>query len=161
MREEDVAAKLGVSQSYVHDYEEGQKRLDRSQLQRIAHALGTTRYQLLVTHARNAPPEHATAASEPTAHPPEADESEWESVEHLDPDDHAETVRLGRHLRRLRKAAGLTQTRLGKLVDKFQSTVSNYERAKRRLDIIELEQVATALGTTLLDIEDALDSPPE
>lgn len=44
-----------------------------------------------------------------------------------------------------RKSAGLTQARLAKLLSKPQSYVSNYERGQRRLDLVELLEIADAI----------------
>ncbi len=45
-----------------------------------------------------------------------------------------------------RKAAELSQADLAKKLKRPQSFVSKYERGERRLDVIEFEQVADALG---------------
>jgi transcriptional regulator with XRE-family HTH domain len=45
-----------------------------------------------------------------------------------------------------RKAADLTQADVAKRLGQPQSFVSKYERGERRLDVIELAQVARALG---------------
>lgn len=45
-----------------------------------------------------------------------------------------------------RNAAGLTQVALAKLLRRPQSFVSKYETGERRLDVIELIEVAEALG---------------
>ncbi|XVS66007.1 helix-turn-helix domain-containing protein [Actinosynnema sp. CA-299493] len=52
-------------------------------------------------------------------------------------------------LRQLRLEAGLTQVEVAERLDEPQSFVSKYESGERRLDVIELREVATALGTTL------------
>ena len=49
-------------------------------------------------------------------------------------------------LLQLRKAAGLTQSELSQLLNRPQSFVSKYERGERRLDVIELGDVARALN---------------
>ncbi len=55
-------------------------------------------------------------------------------------------------LRELREAAGLSQSEVAALIDEPQSVVSKYETGARRLDLVELEQVAKALGTSLSDL---------
>jgi ribosome-binding protein aMBF1 (putative translation factor) len=52
-------------------------------------------------------------------------------------------------LRDLRERAGLQQSELAERLGVTQSVVSSWEGGHRRLDIVELEQIATALGTTL------------
>jgi transcriptional regulator with XRE-family HTH domain len=59
---------------------------------------------------------------------------------------------LAHALRELRTAAGLTQTELALALDKPQSYVSKYESGERRLDLIELETLARALGLTLSQV---------
>jgi transcriptional regulator with XRE-family HTH domain len=49
-----------------------------------------------------------------------------------------------------RKSAHLSQTELAKKLTRPQSFVSKYERGERRLDVIEFEQVAEALGIPAL-----------
>lgn len=48
-----------------------------------------------------------------------------------------------------RKGAGVTQTQLATRLGKPQSFVSKYESGERRLDAIELLDVARALGMSL------------
>ena len=55
-------------------------------------------------------------------------------------------------LRKLREAAGLRQIDVAALLDEPQSFIAKYEAGERRLDIVELEQVAHALGTTLPEV---------
>jgi transcriptional regulator with XRE-family HTH domain len=45
-------------------------------------------------------------------------------------------------LREAREAAGLSQTEVAKALGKRQSWVSNTETGERRLDVVELEQLA-------------------
>jgi transcriptional regulator with XRE-family HTH domain len=52
-------------------------------------------------------------------------------------------------LRALRREAGLTQVEVAKRLDVPQSFVSKYETGERRLDVVELQHVAAAIGTTL------------
>jgi transcriptional regulator with XRE-family HTH domain len=46
----------------------------------------------------------------------------------------------------VRKKAGLSQAELAKRLAKPQSFVSKFERGERRLDVIEFQSVAQALG---------------
>jgi transcriptional regulator with XRE-family HTH domain len=52
-------------------------------------------------------------------------------------------------LRDLRIEAGMHQQELAELLGVTQSLVSSYEGGHRRLDIVELDQIAVALGTTV------------
>jgi transcriptional regulator with XRE-family HTH domain len=63
-------------------------------------------------------------------------------------------------LRRLRVQAGLSQVEVARRLGVPQSFVSKYENGERRLDLIELEQVARALGTTLGLLVAAFESQP-
>jgi transcriptional regulator with XRE-family HTH domain len=53
-------------------------------------------------------------------------------------------------LRRLRTDAGITQEQLAAKLKRPQSFVSKIEAGERRLDIIELREVCSALGIPLL-----------
>ena len=68
----------------------------------------------------------------------------------------AEYQRLCVLLADLRKQAGLTQVQVGEALEVPQSFVSKYEAGQRRLDLIEVQHIATVLGTTLAAIVDAL-----
>jgi transcriptional regulator with XRE-family HTH domain len=59
----------------------------------------------------------------------------------------AEYQRLCALLREMREEAGLTQVQVAERLDEPQSFVSKYESGERRLDVIELGQVAEALGS--------------
>lgn len=50
-----------------------------------------------------------------------------------------------------RKRAGLTQAELAHTLARPQSYVSKFERGERRIDVIELIDVAAALGTDPCD----------
>ena len=54
-------------------------------------------------------------------------------------------------LRSTREAAGLTQTQAAVKLKKPQSFISKIESGERRLDLIELKQVCTALGVSVTD----------
>lgn len=60
--------------------------------------------------------------------------------------EHAAFVRL---LRETRKAAGITQIDLADKVKTTQSIVSKWERGELRLDLVQVQMVCEALGTTL------------
>jgi len=64
----------------------------------------------------------------------------------------AEYQRLCALLRELRLEAGLTQVQVAERLDEPQSFVSKYEAGERRLDVVELHQVATAVRTTVVTI---------
>jgi hypothetical protein len=55
-------------------------------------------------------------------------------------------------LRQLRLGAGLRQEDLAERLGEPQSFVSKVESGDRRLDLVELRQIAGALGVTLADI---------
>lgn len=54
--------------------------------------------------------------------------------------------KLREMLVQVRKASGLTQAELSRILQRPQSFVSKYERGERRLDVVELGDVARALG---------------
>lgn len=64
----------------------------------------------------------------------------------------SKTVFSGAHasfvarLAEARRQAGLTQTELARRLGKDQSYVSLIERCQRRVDVIEFQAIATALG---------------
>lgn len=64
----------------------------------------------------------------------------------------AEYAHLCQVLRTLRREAGLTQVDVAGRLDVPQSWVSKYESGERRLDIVELQYVAAALGLTVWDV---------
>ena len=45
-----------------------------------------------------------------------------------------------------RRSRGLTQTELAEILHRPQSFVSKYERGERRLDLVEVMEIAAALG---------------
>jgi transcriptional regulator with XRE-family HTH domain len=53
-------------------------------------------------------------------------------------------------LRQLRVDAGITQVQMAKMLSKPQPFVSYYESGARRLDLLELRQVCTVLGISLV-----------
>ncbi len=57
--------------------------------------------------------------------------------------------RLQSLLRSLRRESGLTQVQLADRLGRPQSYVSKYETGERRLDILELQDICTACGSTL------------
>jgi len=52
-------------------------------------------------------------------------------------------------LRQLRVEAGLTQVELAERLGRPQGYVSKYETGERRLDLVELQQIAHAVGVGL------------
>ena len=52
-------------------------------------------------------------------------------------------------LRQTREEAGLKQSEVAERLGTHQSFVSKYETGERRLDLVELEQISSAIGTTL------------
>ncbi len=59
--------------------------------------------------------------------------------------------RLVQLLVELRRDAGLRQVELAKRLDRPQSFVSKYESGQRRLDLVELRAICTALGVGLVE----------
>lgn len=63
-----------------------------------------------------------------------------------------EHQRLCALLRDLRLEAGLRQVDVAERLQVNQTFVSKYEKGERRLDLVELQHVCEALGTTLIDV---------
>jgi len=67
-------------------------------------------------------------------------------------------VRYERLLKKLRKArdeAGLTQAQVAKALGRPQSFTSKIESGERRLDFVELQELASLYGKPLTYFEDA------
>jgi len=64
-------------------------------------------------------------------------------------------------LRQARKTAGLTQQQVAERLGTTQSAVSKWERAERRIDIVELRQFCRAIGITLGEFVAAMESAIE
>ena len=63
---------------------------------------------------------------------------------------HDKREQLQQELKKMRKAAGLTQSQLAEKLERPQSYVSKYESGERRLDIIELNAICQACSITLV-----------
>jgi transcriptional regulator with XRE-family HTH domain len=61
-------------------------------------------------------------------------------------------------LREIRINGGQTQVQLSEALGMSQSFVSKYEMGERRLDLIEVRSVCHALGTTLAEVVEVLES---
>jgi transcriptional regulator with XRE-family HTH domain len=61
----------------------------------------------------------------------------------------SEQHRLTDLLRQIRMEAGLRQGDLAKRLRQSQSFVSKYESGERRLDLLELQQICKAVGSSL------------
>lgn len=59
--------------------------------------------------------------------------------------------RLHALLRQVRIDAGLRQTELAERLRQPQSFVSKYETGERRLDLIEVREICSALGLSLVE----------
>lgn len=57
-------------------------------------------------------------------------------------------------LRQIRIESGMSQSELAAKLKQPQSFISKYENGERRLDLIEVEQICDATGTTLMDLID-------
>jgi len=64
----------------------------------------------------------------------------------------AEHRHLAAVLLQLRMEAGLRQEDVAERLGEPQSFVSKYENNERRLDLVELQQVARALGSSLVEV---------
>ncbi|EKT4540370.1 helix-turn-helix transcriptional regulator [Pseudomonas putida] len=60
-------------------------------------------------------------------------------------------------LRRYREAAGLTQTECSKRMGRAQSFMSDVETGTRRLDVVQLRDLCTVLGITLIELVQELE----
>lgn len=63
-----------------------------------------------------------------------------------------------RRLREAREAAELTQEQLAQRLGQGQSFVSKYERGERRLDVVELNAVCQAIGISLVEFVQSLET---
>lgn len=62
-----------------------------------------------------------------------------------------ETTILLQQIKECRTEAGLTQADFAKALDRPQSFVSDIERGSRRLDLVQLRDICTVLGLSLVD----------
>lgn len=63
-----------------------------------------------------------------------------------------EYLKMAQVLRGARAASGLTQVELAERLGVAQSFVSKYESGERRLDLLELREVAAALNVSPADL---------
>jgi transcriptional regulator with XRE-family HTH domain len=63
-----------------------------------------------------------------------------------------------RQLRAERRRVGVTQVELATRLKETQTFVSKCERGERRIDVIELRAICTALGTSFTAFVKSLDS---
>jgi transcriptional regulator with XRE-family HTH domain len=49
-------------------------------------------------------------------------------------------------IKKKRKDAGLTQTEVAERIDRYQSFVATFERGQKRIDAVELIEIAEAIG---------------
>ena len=61
-------------------------------------------------------------------------------------------VRFGRRIRELRRARGLSQEELAFRAGLHRTYVSSAERGKRNVALVNLEQLAKALGVQIRDL---------
>lgn len=69
-----------------------------------------------------------------------------------------EQIKLQQLLQQLRKDANLTQLALAKKLNVAPSRISEYEKAGRRMDILQLRLYCEAVGITLRDFVDRLEN---
>ena len=69
-----------------------------------------------------------------------------------------DNTKLKALLRQVREEVGLKQSELAERLATRQAWVSSYERGERRLDVLELRQVLTALGLDFVDFMVRLDA---
>lgn len=69
-----------------------------------------------------------------------------------------EQKQLRKLLRQVRLGAGLRQAELAQFLGKPQSFVSKFESGERRLDLLELRQVCSALGVPLAEFVNRLEA---
>lgn len=69
-------------------------------------------------------------------------------------------IRLGKRLKHLREAKGLTQAQLASALGKSIETVSNFERGRTIPSVLTLEHVASVLGHPLTALFDTTDNGP-
>jgi len=72
-------------------------------------------------------------------------------------------VVIGNKIREAREARGLSQAELGRLIGYSDVAIGNWEKGRRKINIEDLEQIASALGKPIsyfLDIEDKLRNHP-
>lgn len=65
---------------------------------------------------------------------------------------------LDQLLRQCRTEAGLTQAQLAERLGTLQTIVSNIEIGERRIDVLELRRVCHALGISLREFIDRLET---
>jgi transcriptional regulator with XRE-family HTH domain len=65
-----------------------------------------------------------------------------------------EYVRLREVLAETRRARGLSQVALARALDRPQSFVSKYESGERRLDFVEVLEIADMLGLGITELVD-------
>lgn len=61
-------------------------------------------------------------------------------------------IELVATLRRVREARSLSQRALSEMLGKPQSFVAKYETCERRLDVVEVLRICSALGTRLSNV---------
>jgi Helix-turn-helix domain len=153
-----VAARIGRNHPYVKDYEDGQRRLDVVQLMEVVWALDTTLTAIAEFLTDNPPPLDGSDLNglpellSVSRHDPslEHDEDqrdvwyqeEWSRLCLL--------LKVARQRSQRPDGEPLRGQDVAERLGVPQSFVSKYETQRRRVDFVELEQIAGALDTTLL-----------
>ena len=68
--------------------------------------------------------------------------------------------RLGQRIQARRKAAGLTQSEFGKLVDLSQQVIADYEAGNRNIPVYTLARMAEVLGMNVGELQSEQSSVP-
>ena len=55
-----------------------------------------------------------------------------------------ENIEIGRRIAKARESAGLTQERLGEIIERSTQTIQNYEKGKTPIPAVEVSQIAKA-----------------
>jgi transcriptional regulator with XRE-family HTH domain len=62
------------------------------------------------------------------------------------------TVRFGRRLREVRTRAGISQEKLAELAGLHRTYVSSVERGERNISLVNIENLANALGVPMAEL---------
>lgn len=154
-----VGTRIGRYHSFVSRYENSVSRLDLIQLRLCAAAVDVS-IGGLVRELLGRPEGSHAVRPDVTPIDPGLDKEQAKQV--IDEWCLSERLRLAGLLRDLRERAGLKEAGLAERINEEQPFVSKYENSGRRVDLIELEQIAEATGTTSLAVVEEFEAyaPP-